>query len=91
MTLCAPAIFETPGAARQLANRVAGYWLDQHRVVGESLDLGEVGLSDRCVIVIGAYGLARSLKVEVCPTLARCSVFNRPVEACQPLGRTRLA
>jgi hypothetical protein len=34
---------------------MAGHWLDQHTLVGESLDGGEVGLSDRCVDNVGAY------------------------------------
>ena len=48
--------------------------LDQNRIVGVSLDLGKVGLGDRCILIGCVYQLARSLKVEVCPTLARCSV-----------------
>lgn len=83
----AAAIFEAPDAAQQLADLVAGQpILDGDETVGVSLDLGEVGLGDRCVVSVGAYSLARSLKVEVCPTLARCSVFNPSVETFRPLG-----
>ena len=40
-------------------------------------------------LVSALVGLSRSLEVEVRPTLARCSVFNQSVEACQPLAGVR--
>lgn len=90
MTPCAAFIVETPDAARQLANPVADQSeLDQNTLVGECLDGVEVGLGDRCVNLVGAYKLPRSLKVEVRPTLARCSVVNPPVETSMaPRGTT---
>lgn len=78
-----PAVsFEAPDSASESACLVAGRAeSDGDETVGESLDLGEICVGDQCVVSVGAYNLARSLKVEMCPTLARCSVFNQSVES----------
>jgi hypothetical protein len=51
----AAAIFEAPDAVQQLTDLVADHrGSDGDETVGESLDLGEVGLGDRCVVNVGA-------------------------------------
>ena len=48
--------------------------LDGDEIVGESLNLGEVCLGDRCVVIVGAYKMTRSLEVEVCHNT--CPLFS---------------
>lgn len=50
-----PLLKMIPGPLRAVSLVPVGHWLDQHRVVGESLDLGEVGVSEPCAVSVGAY------------------------------------